>query len=50
MGDEKIWEKPQQTLLAMEIGGNLNFGLVILLCKKAERKLVVLSSSVGETI
>ena len=34
MGDEKIWESAQQTLLGMEIG----------------RKLAVLSSSVSETI
>ena len=42
--------KTQQTLVVMEIGRNLNFGDVILLCKKAGRKLVVLSGSVGETI
>ena len=33
----------------MEIGRNLNFD-VISLCKKAGRKLAVLSSSVSETI
>ena len=49
MRDEKIWESAQQTLLAMEIGRNLNFD-VISLCKKAETKLAVLSSSVSETI
>ena len=49
MGDEKIWESAQQTLLGMEIGRNLNFD-VISICKKAERKLAVLSSSVSETI
>ena len=50
MGDEKIGESAQQTLLAMEIGRNLNFGDVTLLCKKAGRKLVVLSSSISDTI
>ena len=49
MRDEKIWESAQQTLLAMEIGRNLNFD-VISLCKKAGRKLAVLSSIVSETI
>ena len=49
MRDEKIWESPQQTLLAMEIGRNLNFD-VISLCKKAGRKLAVLSSSISKTI
>ena len=49
MRDEKIWESAQQTLLAMEIGRNLNFD-VISLCQKAGRKLAVLSSSVSETI
>ena len=48
MRDEKIWESAQQTLVEMEIG-NLNFD-VISLCKKAGRKLAVLSSSVSETI
>ena len=50
IGNEKNLEKAQQTMVAMEIGRNLNFGDVILLCKKAGRKLVVLSGSVGETI
>ena len=49
MRDEKIWESPQQTLLPMEKGRNLNFD-VISLCQKAGRKLAVLSSSVSETI
>ena len=49
MGDEKIWDSAQQTLLGMEIGRNLNFD-VISICKKAGRKLAVLSSSVSETI
>ena len=49
MGDKKIWESAQQTLLGMEIGRNHNFD-VISIFKKAERKLVVLSSSVSETI
>ena len=49
MRDEKFWESAQQTLLAMEIERNLNFD-VISLCKKVERKLAVLSSSVSETI
>ena len=49
MGDEKIWESAQQTLLRIEIGRNLNFD-VISTCKKAGRKLAVLSSSVSETI
>ena len=41
MGDKKICESAQQTLLAMEIGRNLNFD-VISICKKAGRKLAVL--------
>ena len=49
MEDEKNWESAQQTLLEMEIGRNLNFD-VISICKKAGRKLAVLSSSVSETI
>ena len=49
MGDEKIWESAQQTLLGMEIGRDLNFD-VISICKKAGRKLAVLSGSVSETI
>ena len=49
MGDEKIWESAQQTLLRIDIGRNLNFD-VISTCKKAGRKLAVLSSSVSETI
>ena len=49
MEDEKNWESAQQTLLEMEIGRNLNFD-VISICKKAGRKLAVLSSSVTETI
>ena len=49
MGDEKIWESAQQKLLGMEIGRDLNFD-VISICKKAGRKLAVLSSSVSETI
>ena len=49
MGDEQIWESAQQTLIGMKIGRNLNFD-VISRCKKAERKLAVLSSSVSETI
>ena len=49
MGDKKIWESAQQTLIGMEIGRNLHFD-VISRCKKAGRKLAVLSSSVSETI
>ena len=49
MGDEKIWESAQQTLLGMEIGRNLNFD-VISISKKVGSKLAVLSSSVTETI
>ena len=49
MRDKKNWERAQQTLLGMEIGRNLNFD-VISICKKAGRKLAVLSSSVSETI
>ena len=49
MGDEQIWETAQQTLIGMKIGRSLNFD-VISICKKAERKLAVLSSSVSETI
>ena len=48
MGDEKIWESAQQTLLGMEIERNLNFD-VISICNKAGTKLEVLSSSVSET-
>ena len=49
MRDEKIWEKPQQTLLPMEKERNLNFDKISL-CQKTGRKLAVLSSSVSETI
>ena len=49
MRDEKIWESAQKTLVAMEMGRNLNFG-VISICKKVRRKLAVLSSSVSETV
>ena len=49
MGDEQIWESAQQTLIGMKIGRNLNFD-VISRCKKAERKLAILSSSASETI
>ena len=44
MGDEKIWESAKQKLLGIEIGRNLNFDdHVISLCKKAGRKLAVLT-------
>ena len=49
MRDEKIWESAQKTLVAMEMGRNLNFG-VISICKKVGRKLAVLSSNVSETV
>ena len=49
MGDKKIWESAQQTLLGMEIGRNLNFD-VISISKKVGSKVAVLSSSVSETI
>ena len=44
MGDENIWESAKQKLLRIEIGKNHNFDdHVISLCKKAERKLAVLT-------
>ena len=44
MRGEKIWESAKQKLLGLETRGNLNFDdHVILLCKKAERKLAVLA-------
>ena len=49
IGDEKIWESAQQTLLRMEIGRNLNFD-AISICKKVRRKLAVLSSSVSDSL
>ena len=43
-GEEEIWESAKQKLLGIEIRRNLNFDdHVILLCKKAERKLAVLA-------
>ena len=43
VGDEKIWESAKQKLHGIKIGRNLNFDdEVILLCKKAGRKLAVL--------
>ena len=50
MGDYKIWESAQQTLLGMEIGRSLHFDDVISLYKKAGRKLAVLSSSFSKII
>ena len=50
MGDYKIWESAQQTLLGMEIGRSLHVDDVISLYKKAGRKLAVLSSSFSKII
>ena len=50
MEDKKIWESAQQTLLGMGIGRSLHFDDVILLYKKAGRKLAVLSSSYSRII